>query len=101
MALKFGDMDPQYDPDYVQAMVNKASSIYFVNLVITQFFNLITTRTRRLSILQQPPFFNKDTQNPSIIIGMIFSLGIVFICTSPYNLKLCISVEKTSANLRY
>jgi sodium/potassium-transporting ATPase subunit alpha len=64
MILKFGNMDPQYDPDYVAEITNKASSIYFVNLVVMQFFNLLATRTRRLSIFQQPPLFNKSTQNP-------------------------------------
>lgn len=32
--LKFGDLDHQYDPDYVTAVANEASSVYFVTLVI-------------------------------------------------------------------
>ncbi|KAK2858536.1 hypothetical protein FQN49_004639 [Arthroderma sp. PD_2] len=79
MLLKFGKLDPQYDPDYVTEISSKASSIYFVNLVILQFFNLLATRTRRLSIFQQPPIFNKQTQNPLLFGAMLFSLLIIFI----------------------
>ena len=32
--LKYGNLDPQYDPDRVQQVVNQASSVYFVNLVV-------------------------------------------------------------------
>ncbi|KKZ68893.1 H+/K+-exchanging ATPase [[Emmonsia] crescens] len=79
MVLKYGKMDPKYDPDYVTEIANKASSIYFVNLVVMQFFNLLAVRTRRLSIFQQPPILNKQTKNPSIFIAMVFALCIVFI----------------------
>jgi sodium/potassium-transporting ATPase subunit alpha len=34
MWLKFGNYDTQYDPDYITAKANTASSIYFVTLVI-------------------------------------------------------------------
>ncbi|OJD23701.1 hypothetical protein ACJ73_04943 [Blastomyces percursus] len=50
LALKYGNLDPEYDPEYVVEITNKASSIYFVNLVVMQFFNLLAARTRRLSI---------------------------------------------------
>ncbi|KAK2733701.1 hypothetical protein FQN57_001981 [Myotisia sp. PD_48] len=84
LVLKFGQLDPQYDPAYVAEITNKASSIYFVNLVVMQFFNLLTTRTRRLSLFQQPPLFNKQTQNPLIFVSMIWSLCIVFLfCYTP------------------
>ncbi|KAK2784755.1 hypothetical protein FQN52_008840 [Onygenales sp. PD_12] len=79
MVFKYGDMDPKYDQDYVAEITNKASSIYFVNLVVIQFFNLFATRTRRLSIFQQPPIFNKATQNPAIFVAIVFALVIVFI----------------------
>lgn len=33
--LKYGDVDPAlYPPDYVRRVVNEASSVYFVNLVV-------------------------------------------------------------------
>ncbi|KAF2022309.1 calcium ATPase [Aaosphaeria arxii CBS 175.79] len=77
--LKFGQLDPQYDPDYVSAVANEASSIYFVTLVIMQLFNLLATRTRRLSLFQQPPIFNKETQNLLLFPAMLFAIVIVFI----------------------
>ncbi|KAH7119956.1 hypothetical protein B0J11DRAFT_72809 [Dendryphion nanum] len=79
MWLKFGDMDPIYDKDYVAQVTNEASSIYFVTLVVMQLFNLLATRTRRLSLFQQPPIFNKATQNLLLFPAMIFAIVIVFI----------------------
>lgn len=32
--LKYGNLDPKYDPNYVTAVTNEASSIYFVTLVV-------------------------------------------------------------------
>lgn len=34
MWLKYGDLDPQYDPEYVTQVANEASSVYFVTLVV-------------------------------------------------------------------
>lgn len=82
MWLKFGNYDPKYSPELITKLTNEASSIYFVTLVVMyvffqshsifktkrltldnrQLFNLLATRTRRLSIFQQPPIFNKTTQ---------------------------------------
>jgi len=76
--LRFGDYPDGITTDHVNAVVATASSIYFSNLVIMQFFNLLATRTRRLSILQQPPIFNKRTQNRWIFLAMIFALCVVF-----------------------
>jgi sodium/potassium-transporting ATPase subunit alpha len=78
--LKFGKLDPMYDSDYVTQVTNEASSVYFVTLVIMQLFNLLATRTRRLSIFQQPPILNKETQNLLLFPAMIFAIVIVFIC---------------------
>ncbi|KAL2827955.1 hypothetical protein BDW59DRAFT_53274 [Aspergillus cavernicola] len=79
MVLHYGDMDSQYDPDYVTKVANEASSIYFVNLVFMQFFNLLAVRTRRLSIFQQPPILNRETQNLLLFPAMLFALAVVFI----------------------
>ncbi|CAO2657571.1 Nn.00g036970.m01.CDS01 [Neocucurbitaria sp. VM-36] len=79
MWLKFGDYDAQYDSDYIAEKSNTASSIYFVTLVVMQLFNLLATRTRRLSIFQQPPIFNKRTENWLLFPGMIFAIVVVFI----------------------
>lgn len=40
-----------------------------------QWFNLLATRTRHLSIFQQPPLFNKQTQNVYLFIAMTIALG--------------------------
>ncbi|KAL6705838.1 hypothetical protein ACN47E_006298 [Coniothyrium glycines] len=79
MWLKFGVYDPQYDADYITEVANQASSIYFVTLVVMQLFNLLATRTRRLSIFQQPPIFNRATQNWALFPAMIFAIVVVFI----------------------
>ncbi|RPA91486.1 P-type ATPase-like protein [Choiromyces venosus 120613-1] len=85
MWLKYGEMDPKYDPDFVTKVINEASCVYFVTLVVMQFFNLLATRTRRLSIFQQPPLFNKKTQNPYIFPAMLLGLGtIFFFCYIPW-----------------
>jgi sodium/potassium-transporting ATPase subunit alpha len=39
-----------------------------------QWFNLMAVRTRRLSILNHPPLFRKDTQNTWLFPSIIFSL---------------------------
>lgn len=44
-----------------------------------QLFNLLATRTRTLSIFQQPPILNKATQNLSLFAAMIFAIVVVFI----------------------
>jgi sodium/potassium-transporting ATPase subunit alpha len=96
MFLKFGVYDEQYDTDYINETANTASSIYFVNLVVMyvslsfiasavsnmysrQIFNLLATRTRRLSIFQQPPVFNKATQNYLLFPSMVFAIVVAFI----------------------
>ncbi|EDU50209.1 MgtA, Cation transport ATPase [Pyrenophora tritici-repentis] len=79
MWLKYGNYDKQYDPNYINEVVNQASSIYFVTLVIMQLFNLLATRTRTLSIFQQPPILNKATQNLSLFPAMIFAIVVAFI----------------------
>ncbi|KAF5664722.1 h+ k+-exchanging atpase [Fusarium heterosporum] len=73
--FSFGKMPDGIDPDYYLAKTNEASSIYFVNLVVMQWFNLMATRTRRLSIFQHPPLFNKNTQNWYLFPAIIFSLA--------------------------
>ncbi|KAB8067270.1 hypothetical protein BDV29DRAFT_94968 [Aspergillus leporis] len=72
--FKFGAVPPDVNPDYYQARLNEASSIYFINLVVMQWFNLMAIRTRRLSIFQHPPAFNKQTQNLLLFPAIAFAL---------------------------
>lgn len=78
LALKFGRVPKFIDPEFLQSVENRASSIYFVTLVIMQFFNLMATRTRYLSVFQHPPIFNKNTSNKLQIVAIVFALGVIF-----------------------
>ncbi|KAI9844639.1 MAG: hypothetical protein M1838_002094 [Thelocarpon superellum] len=72
--FQFGATPSNIDPDYFTARINEASSIYFVNLVVMQWFTLMAIRTRRLSIFQHPPAFNKQTQNLYLFPAIGFAL---------------------------
>lgn len=72
--LKYGNYD--VDPDLLAELTDKAQSIYFFNLVLMQWFNLLSTRTRKLSLFQQNPFGSKKTRNVFLIPAMICALGL-------------------------
>lgn len=78
IVLKFGNIPPTIDIDHYNEVLKTASSIYFVTLVIMQFFNLMATRTRYLSIFQHPPAFNKQTANNYLFFAIIFAIGVIF-----------------------
>lgn len=73
--LSYGRLPSSIDPDYYQQKLNEASSIYFINLVVMQWFNLMATRTRRLSIVQHPPILRRSTQNLYLFPAILFALG--------------------------
>lgn len=85
MWLSYNSSVPKGIPDtaenqaYYAQVLAEASSIYFVTLIIMQWFNLFATRTRRLSIFQQPPAFNKATQNLWLFPAILFALVVIFI----------------------
>lgn len=62
------------DQDFYDQRLKEASSVYFVNLVVMQWFSLMALRTRRLSIFQHPPLFNKATQNWYLFPAIAFAL---------------------------
>lgn len=72
--FRYGSLPDTIDQDYANQKLNEASSIYFINLVVMQFFTLMTIRTRRLSIFQHPPAFNKMTQNLYLFPAIAFAL---------------------------
>jgi sodium/potassium-transporting ATPase subunit alpha len=76
--FQYGSLPDDLDPDYVAARLVEASSVYFINLVVMQWFNLLAVRTRRLSIFQHPPLFNKQTQNWYLFPAMLFALCMAF-----------------------
>lgn len=72
--FKYGSLPNTINPEYAAQQHNVASSIYFINLVVMQWFALLALRTRRLSIFQHPPLFNKVTQNWLLFPAMAFAL---------------------------
>lgn len=70
----YGNVPTNIDQDFYNARLNEASSVYFVNLVVMQWFSLMALRTRRLSIFQHPPLFNNLTQNWYLFPAMLFAL---------------------------
>lgn len=76
--FQYGNLPPNLDPSYVANLLNEASSVYFINLVVMQWFNLMAVRTRRLSIFSHPPLFNKATQNYYLFPAILFALVMAF-----------------------
>ncbi|KAJ8078261.1 hypothetical protein PM082_000467 [Marasmius tenuissimus] len=74
MWLKYGDYN--VDTDVFNETLNKAQSIYFYNLVLIQWGNLLATRTRRLSIFQQNPLWGERTRNLWLVPAMLMALGL-------------------------
>ncbi|KAI7904029.1 uncharacterized protein BX663DRAFT_485506 [Cokeromyces recurvatus] len=64
--------------DEITQMINVAQSIYFVNLVICQWGNVLSSRTRRLSITQANPLWGPN-QNLYLFAAMVASLAIAII----------------------
>lgn len=82
--LSFGVYDPAFPTtvdglDGLTARINEASSVYFITLVVLQWFNLMAVRTRHLSLFQHPPAFNAATQNLLLFPAIVVSLGIAVI----------------------
>lgn len=79
--FSYGDYSdvPDLTSDEITARLNVASSIYFVNLVVMQWFNVMALRTRRLSIFQHPPVLNKKTRNLYLFPAILFTVVIIFI----------------------
>ena len=79
----YGTVPANLTADRYNAILNEASSIYFINLVVMQWFNLMATRTRRLSIIQHPPLFLKRTRNlylcPAIGFGLVVAIIFLYI----------------------
>lgn len=73
--LAYGKLPEGIDADYYNEAVNQAQSCYFFTLVIMQFGNLLSSRTRKLSILQQNPFAGVG-RNLAIFPAMAISLVI-------------------------
>lgn len=83
--FSFGNYTPPpgKDLDYVNTHLLVGSGIYFVTLVVLQWFNLMGVRTRRLSIFQHSPVGNTETQNyllfPAILFALVIAVIFVYI----------------------
>ncbi|SGY20643.1 BQ5605_C016g08112 [Microbotryum silenes-dioicae] len=64
-------------------LLSKAQSIYFFNLVLMQWFNLLSTRTRRLSLVSQNPLGSPRTRNyrlfPAMVAALLFAIAFSYI----------------------
>lgn len=70
-ALSFGSYE---NIPGIDNLINMSSSIYFVNLIIMQIFNLLTLRTRHLSFFQ-----HSIVKNKKVILVIPFVLMVNFI----------------------
>ncbi|RPA85928.1 membrane-associated ion-transporting ATPase [Ascobolus immersus RN42] len=85
MFLKYGDMPEGFDIDSYNEVLNVGSSIYFVTIVVMQWVMLFAVRTRRQSVFQQIPFFNKATENWRLIPAILFALVVsIFFLYVPF-----------------
>ncbi|PTB36171.1 hypothetical protein M441DRAFT_151795 [Trichoderma asperellum CBS 433.97] len=67
--------------DDVTTHLTVASSVYFITLVVMQWFNAMALRTRHLSLFTHPPLFNSKTQNWLLFPAILFALAIGLIFT--------------------
>lgn len=67
--------------DEVNSHLTVASSIYFITLVVMQWFNAMALRTRHLSMFTHPPLFNSQSQNWRLFPAILFALAIGLIFT--------------------
>ena len=76
--FSFGNLPDTIDPDYYAQKLNEASSVYFVTLLVMQWFNLLAVRTRRLPLIQHPPLFKRATRNYYLFPAILFALVMAF-----------------------
>jgi sodium/potassium-transporting ATPase subunit alpha len=67
------------DPDYFQQVVYQAQTVYFLTLVLMHQGTLFMVRTRRLSIVQQPPIGPRRTRNLYLFGAMIISISMMLL----------------------
>jgi sodium/potassium-transporting ATPase subunit alpha len=67
------------DPAFFQQELYRAQSTYFLTLVLMHYGTLFMIRTRRLSIIQQPPIGSKKTRNLYIFAAMLTTLSMMLL----------------------
>lgn len=86
-------------PDYYQELLYHVQSTYFLTLVLMHQGTLFMIRTRRLSIIQQPPIGSKKTRNLYLFGAMLISVSmmLLFLLSSAFQ-----SIFNTrSVNVQY
>ncbi|KAG0269147.1 hypothetical protein DFQ27_004720 [Actinomortierella ambigua] len=61
--------------------VNTGNCVTFVTLVICQWWNVLSVRSRRMSILQSDPITNPARRNPWLFVGMVFACLMAILVT--------------------
>jgi sodium/potassium-transporting ATPase subunit alpha len=81
--FSFGNIPtpPGQTDDDVSFHLTVASSIYFVTLVVMQWFSVMALRTRHLSIFSHPPIFSPKTQNLLLFPAILFALVVALVFT--------------------
>lgn len=81
--FSFGNIPapPGQTADDVSRHLTVASSIYFITLVVMQWFSVMAIRTRHLSIFSHPPMLNPKTQNYLLFPAILFALVVALIFT--------------------
>jgi len=78
LSLSYGEFPNGYSAEKIDDLNKTVSSIYFITLVLMQFFNLLATRTRYLSVFQQKPILDRSTSNYALFFAIAFALGVTF-----------------------
>jgi sodium/potassium-transporting ATPase subunit alpha len=76
LCFGFGNVPSNLTSDQYHQILNTASSIYFVNLVVMQWFNLFAVRTRRISVLRQRMNWYLV---PAIIFALLIAIFFLYV----------------------
>ncbi|KAJ1036053.1 hypothetical protein NDA18_000200 [Ustilago nuda] len=77
---KFTNGFSGYTTEELNSFLCTGQCVYFITLVIVQWFNLLCVRNKRLSILQSNPF-HKQHRNAYLMLGPLTSLAIAILVT--------------------
>lgn len=78
---KWGDGFHGYTGQEISDFLNTGQSVYFVTLVVMQIGNLMSVRSKRMSLLQSDPIFNTKRRNLTVFIGPVVAVGIALLVT--------------------
>lgn len=70
-----------YTADEITRFTNVGESVFFVTLVIMQIGNLLSVRSKRMSLLQSDPLFCPARRNLAICVGPAVSVAIAILVT--------------------